>query len=165
MDSKPDARARAPKKILVSLAAIVLFASFLGYVQIVSAQEEADVTQTLTDPVQTFFICWGVGSLGAFVYLFLLMMTDPSLSLLENKYLNISCMAVTFTLVGGIVAAVVHISMGVGIIVNNVQNVFMLGFGWQGVMSGAGGSSKIGELKAEDPEKKKLKSELMDRGE
>ena len=151
------------KKILVSLTAILLFALYGGYVQTVSAQEEANVTQAVTDPVMTFFICFGVGALGAFVFLVVLMMTDPSLSILENDIFSISWMAVIFTFVGGIVAAVIHISMGIGISVNNVQNVFMLGFGWQGVLTGAGGSSKIGELKAEDPEKEKLKREVKDR--
>ena len=153
------------KKILVYLTAIVLFASFVGYVQIVSAQEDVDVTQTVTDPGKTFLICFGVGALGAVVYLVVLMMTDPTLSILENDIFGISWMAIIFTFVGGIVAAVTHISMGIGISVNNVQNVFMLGFGWQGVLTGAGGSSKIGELKAEDPEKKELEKEVMDRGE
>jgi len=151
------------KKVLVSLTVILLFASFWGYVQTVSAQEETDVTPAVTDPVNTFVISWFFGFLGAFVYLFLLMMTDRDLLIFENKYLNVRWMVALFTVVGGIVAAVVHISMGIGISVNNVQNVFMLGFGWQGVISGAGGSSKIGELKAEDPEKEKLKHDVRDR--
>jgi hypothetical protein len=128
-------------------ALILLTISLLEYSSPVFGQEVSDQTQGVTDPVTTFLISLGIGILGASSYLFILLMTDRNLSILENQILGTGVMATLFTLVGGIVAAVIQTSTGSGISVTSIQNVFMLGFGWQGVMSGAGGSSKVGELK------------------
>ena len=151
-------------KILVSLSVILLSASLLGYAKPVYAQGDADETQVVTDPVMTFLISLGIGILGASAYLFKLLMADRSLSILENQMLDLPVMVTLYTIIGGIVAALTQTSTGSGIAVTNVLNVFMLGFGWQGVMSGAGGSSKLGELKNFEADFEKLLDDLAPAG-
>lgn len=147
-------------RILSFLAIALFFASVVLFAHPASAQSVANVTQATTDPVMTFLISLVIGIAGAFVYLFILLMTDRTLSILRNSLLPLWAMVVLFTISGGIVAAITQTTTGAGIAANNVQSVFMVGFGWQGVMSGAGGSSKVGDLKENEVEMKKLINEL-----
>lgn len=156
---------RVIKILFASLIVLLVFSSMGEYAPHVYSQNEANATPAVTDPVMTFIISLGVGILGASAYLFILLMTDRTLSILENQMLDLRIMVILYTVLGGIVAAVIQTSIGSGISATNVQNVFMLGFGWQGAMSGAGGSSKVGELKDNANEFKKLLEDLTPEGE
>jgi hypothetical protein len=146
--------------IALFFASVVLIAHPVPAQSVTNATQAATVTQATTDPLMTFLISFVIGTAGAFVYLFILLMTDRTLSILRNSLLPLWAMVVLFTVSGGIVAAITQTTTGAGIAVNNVQSVFMVGFGWQGVMSGAGGSSKVGDLKENEVEMKKLIGEL-----
>lgn len=131
----------------------------LTYSKPVYAQQ-ASPAEEVTNTGTTFLFSFVIGVAGAFVYVFLLLMTDRTLSLFQNELLPLPIMALLFIISGGIVAGVTQTSTGSGISANYIQTVFMVGFGWQGVISGAGGSSKLGELKENEAEFKKLLEEL-----
>jgi len=147
-------------RIPVSLVVVAFLALMFWSAKPAYAQGDGNVTQAVTDPTKTFVISFAIGTSGAFVYLFVLLMTDRTLSILRNDMLPLWAMVFLYTISGGIVAGITQTATGSGISANNVQNVFMVGFGWQGVIAGAGGSSKVSELKDTEVEFKKLLGDL-----
>jgi uncharacterized membrane protein len=94
----------------------------------------------------TFWIAFVVGIIGASVYLSVILMTEKHLRILENRLIgDISLMTGLYILSGGFVAAITQVSTGI-LTASGVQAVFMLGFGWQGAISGFAGTSTRAEL-------------------
>ena len=151
-----------PKNDLRLILASILIALTLttAHISPVSAQDEGETLPRVTDPVMTFTVSFFIGMAGAFVYIFILLMTDRTISILRNDILPLWVMVLLFTISGGIVSGISQTSAGNGIAVNNVQTVFMVGFGWQGVISGAGGSSKVAELKEKEKEMEENENDL-----
>ncbi len=154
------------KKVLVSLTLLLIFTSILGCKQPVATQNANKMTQgatipTITDPIQTFLISFIVGIAGSFVYLFILLMTDRTLSVLRIENAPFRLMMLLFLISGGIVAGITQTTTG-GIAVSNLHSVFTVGFGWQGVISGAGGSAKVRKEMEKNIEAEKDKSDFKD---
>jgi hypothetical protein len=109
----------------------------LGTYQIMRSNTFADQTWTFT----TFWTSFIVGSLGAVVYLGLLIMTEKNLNVLQNDVLHDTyLMALLFVFSGGFVAAITQTSAG-RLTAGALQSVFLLGFGWQGALTGVAASS------------------------
>ena len=93
-----------------------------------------------TDVVMTFWGSFLIGLSGAGVYLMLLLLVEGDLKILENKTLpDLGTMTFLFLLSGGFVAAVTQITTGV-LGTSGVWAVFLIGFGWQGAISGVAGA-------------------------
>lgn len=154
---------RGIKARLVLSTILLACALITMYSHSVIAQEEGEVltSNATTDPVTTFTISFAIGAAGALVYIFLLLMTDRTISILRNDILPLMVMIILFMITGGIVAGITQTASGTGIAANNVQTVFMVGFGWQGAISGAGGSSKVAEEKENTIELKSLLDDLI----
>lgn len=99
----------------------------------------------------TFWGSFLVGIIGAGVFLLMLLMTERNLTTLENNVVpDKSLMAFLYILSGGFVAAITQTSIGV-LSSNGLQGVFMIGFGWQGALSGVGASGSIRKAVADLP--------------
>jgi hypothetical protein len=102
------------------------------------------------DALFTFWTSFCIGLLGAGVYLSLLLMTEKNLPILNNSLIdNISIMALLYLLSGGFVAAITQTATGT-LTTNSIQAVFMLGFGWQGAISGVAATGTRVELNEEN---------------
>ena len=97
----------------------------------------------------TFTVSFIIGVIGAVSYLVFTLMAEGSLDILKNKLLPLEPMTIIFVIIGGLVAAIFHTSTGNADIVHSLQNIFMIGFGWQGAITGVGASSKDRERKKE----------------
>lgn len=95
--------------------------------------------------VITFSVSFLVGMGGAGTYLLLLLMTDRKVEILINPLMKLRYMTVLYSIVGGFVAAIFQTATGNPIAVTSLQNVFMIGFGWQGALTGVGASGKVKE--------------------
>lgn len=97
----------------------------------------------------SFWVSFVIGSIGAAVYLSLLIMTEKDLVILRNNFItDVYLMVVLFIFSGGFVSAITQTTAG--IITNSaVHTVFMIGFGWQGALAGVAASSTRAELTQE----------------
>ena len=97
--------------------------------------------ETVKGGLVTFGISFLVGMGGAGVYLALLLMTEKNLTVLENGLVkDLNLMSLLFVMSGGFVAAITQTTSGL-FTTNNLQAVFMVGFGWQGALTGVASSS------------------------
>lgn len=115
----------------------------------------------------TFWTSFGLGIAGSGVYLVLLLMTEKKLTILENEIIpNLPFMIFLYLLSGGFFSAVMQVSSGI-ITSSDVNTVFMLGFGWQGALSGVAGAGARAELVKnaillkEDVEDEKIQKEVI----
>ena len=103
----------------------------------------------------TFWVSFCVGIGGAGVYLLLLLMLEKDMAILKNAHINsLTAMAFLYLLSGGFVAAVTQISTGI-LTSSDIHAVFIIGFGWQGAMSGVAGTGARVQL-AEDASDKTI---------
>ena len=71
----------------------------------------------------------------------MLLMTEKNLTVLENGLVkDLNLMSLLFVMSGGFVAAITQTTSGL-FTTNNLQAVFMVGFGWQGALTGVASSS------------------------
>lgn len=119
------------------------------------------------DQLMTFWVSFCVGTAGAGVYLLLMLMIEKDMTTLKNKYINnLTIMAFFYLLSGGFVAAITQTSVGI-LTSSDLHAVFIVGFGWQGAMSGIAGASTRIELaeeasnKADDAIRAKQKGEAL----
>lgn len=99
--------------------------------------------QSALSVLLTFWVSFLVGMVGAGVYLMVLLMTDAKLKSLQNDVIgSLSTMTILFIMSGGFVAAVTQTTTGI-LSATGLQGVFMVGFGWQGALSGVGASGDI----------------------
>lgn len=107
------------------------------------------------DQLMTFWVSFCVGTGGAGVYLLLTLMIEKDMAILKNRYINnLTVMAFFYLLSGGFVAAVTQTSVGI-LTSSDLHAVFIVGFGWQGAMSGIAGASSRVQL-AEDASDKTI---------
>ena len=103
-----------------------------------------------------FAIAMLIGIAGASVYVVVQVISDKELSvlknLLEQKYVGRGVMLFLFLLSGGLVSAMSQASVG-SFQPGNIWTSFLIGFGWQGVISGVGGSAAIRAKDSEGQEK------------
>lgn len=102
--------------------------------------------ESIREVIITFWISFCVGIAGAGVYLSLLLMTEKNIVILKNDLIkDLSLMTFLFLLSGGFVAAITQTSTGI-LTSSGIQAVFMLGFGWQGAISGVAGTGTRAKL-------------------
>ncbi len=93
--------------------------------------------------IVTFVISFFVGISGAGIYLLMLLMADRKVEILENPMLPLPWMTALFVIAGGLVAGLFQTATGSPVAATNLQNVFMIGFGWQGAIAGIGASGRV----------------------
>ena len=102
------------------------------------------VVDVLVGALESFLLYVGVGTTGASLYLLLMLITDQDLTVLKNNVVkDISIMIVLYVLAGGLFASLVQLSTGTLFAISNLQTVLILGFGWQGALSGVGSAKKV----------------------
>lgn len=102
--------------------------------------------ESIRKVIITFWVAFCVGMAGAGVYLSLLLMTEKNIVILKNELIkDLSLMTFLFLLSGGFVAAITQTSTGI-LTSSGIQAVFMLGFGWQGAISGVAGTGTRAKL-------------------
>ena len=115
--------------------------------------------------VAIFFVATLIGMVGAFVYIVVQMVADKELSVLQNllgsKLLPQRLGLPLFILSGGVVAGMTQASVG-SFGASNIWSIFLIGFGWLGVISGVGGSTAVG-VQAEEVVKRGLAVESLDK--
>lgn len=117
------------------------------------------------DQLMTFWVSFCVGTGGAGVYLLLTLMIEKDMSILTNRYIkNLTVMAFFYLLSGGFVAAVTQTSVGI-LASSDLHAVFIVGFGWQGAMSGIAGASSRVQLAEEASDKTTDASRAEQKGE
>lgn len=127
------------KYVIALISAIIIIAS----ASLISASL---LFQPALGTLFTFWISFSVGIIGAGVYLMLLLMTERKLKMLDNDIIkNLPLMTLLFIMSGGFVSAIIQTSIGI-LSPNGLQAVFMIGFGWQGALSGAGASGSIKKI-------------------
>lgn len=100
----------------------------------------------IREVIITFWVAFCVGMVGAGVYLSVLLMTEKNIVILKNELItDLSLMTFLFLLSGGFVAAIIQTSTGI-LTSSGIQAVFMLGFGWQGAISGLAGTGTRAKL-------------------
>ncbi len=96
--------------------------------------------------IGVFSVATLIGVAGASVYLVVQLIADKELSvlrnLLEQKYVGNSLVFSLFLLSGGLVAGMAQASVG-SFEPGHIWTSFLIGFGWQGVISGVGGSAAV----------------------
>ena len=113
-----------------------------------------------------FWVSFVIGSIGAAVYLSLLLMTEKDLVMLRNNVItNVWLMAVLFIFSGGFVSAITQTAAGI-LTSSAAHTVFMIGFGWQGALAGVAASSTRAELtqeiaKTENELEEEIKRKLL----
>src|SRR5207245_4920181 len=94
-----------------------------------------------------------IGFAGALVYVVVQLIADKELTVLKNlmegKYIKGPGMVLLFLLSGGLVAGLSQASVG-RFEPGNIWTSFLIGFGWQGVIAGVGGSAAMRAKDAED---------------
>lgn len=104
----------------------------------------------MVDAVASFVLYVGTGMIGASIYLLLMLITDHDLAVLKNNIItSISIMAALYIMAGGVFASIVQLSTGTLFAVSNLQTVLIMGFGWQGALSGVGVAKKVSAAKDE----------------
>jgi len=144
--------------ISVILAVLIIAPSAISILVTATNSAFESTLATLT----TFGVSFCVGIAGASVYLSLLLITEKNIEILRNKVIkDVSLMTLLFLLSGGLVAASVQTSIGI-LKTSGVHAVFLLGFGWQGAISGISGSTTRQRLTDDLDECGKRTSELQE---
>ena len=93
--------------------------------------------------IVTFAISFLVGISGASIYLLMLLMADRKVKILENQLMSLRWMTLLYVISGGLVAGLFQTATGSQVVATNLQNIFMIGFGWQGAVAGIGASGRV----------------------
>lgn len=90
-----------------------------------------------------------VGMVGAGTFLFLLLMFDKRIKLLENEKLCHRWMCAIYIVLGGALSAIVNLSSNPNFGVNQFTLAFTAGMGWPALAAGFSAAKKIGEVDEE----------------
>jgi hypothetical protein len=97
----------------------------------------------MVEAIGSFALYFVIGVVGACLYLLLQLIVDGNLSVLSNSVIpDMRAMGALYVLAGGVFAAVVQESTGNLFALNSMQTVLLLGFGWQGALSGVGSAQR-----------------------
>jgi hypothetical protein len=129
----------------VAAAALVLGlagGALLMYTSSVAGVEEVELSI-----VVIFLLSLLIGVAGAMVFLIVQMLTERDAGVLDrimkSSYgIPPSVMTAMFVLSGGLVAGFSQASVG-SFTAGNIWTVFLVGFGWQGAISGIGGAAAV----------------------
>lgn len=114
--------------------------------------------------IVSFILMFAAGCIGAGVFLLMLLLTVKDLEILKNNIIsNLKLMAVLYISAGGVVALITQISTGNPFEINHLQALFMLGFGWQGVISGFGAAGYAKNKGVEYNEKRMIIEKIVER--
>ena len=87
-----------------------------------------------------------LGMLGAIAFLFLLLLFDKDVRILQNARLGVWPMAVMYAFLGGAVAAVVNVAANPDFGPSQFAVAFASGFGWPALAAGLGAVRAVGEV-------------------
>lgn len=87
-----------------------------------------------------------VGAIGALAFLFLMLLFDKNLAILENKYMRPVPMAILYLVMGGAVSTVVNVAASDSFGPGQMAVAFGAGFSWPALASGLGATRRVGEL-------------------
>lgn len=104
------------------------------------------------------------GMLGAGVFLFLLLLNDKKLAILENDLLGQRKTGIVYIILGGVFAAVWNLSANPDFGANHVILAFSTGLGWEGIAAGLSAGKRVGEINEEKKSVAKTAKILKDRG-
>ena len=103
---------------------------------------------SMVDSLTSFLLYTGTGMIGAALYLLLILITDHDIHVLRNNIVpHLPLMTGLYIAAGGVFASIVQLSTGSLFALSNLQTVLLLGFGWQGALSGVGVASKVAKAK------------------
>ena len=87
-----------------------------------------------------------IGMFGAATFLFLMLLFDKEVAMLENEHLSRRYMAALYILCGGILAAIMSFPIDGKFGVGQLRVALGMGLGWPAIATGIGAGKQIGNL-------------------
>lgn len=101
-----------------------------------------------------------VGMFGAVTFLFLLLLFDKDVTILENDYISRFPMAILYVIFGGFLAIIMNMVNSPDFTVNQLPIAFATGLGWPAIATGIGAGKRMGELSQEKQRSSEMTREL-----
>ena len=90
------------------------------------------------------YLC--LGMLGAGTFLFLLLLFDKKVAILENKSVKKPWMIVLYVVLGGVLSVVVNLAGNPDFGANQLTIAFSAGLGWPAIAAGFTAGKRVGEI-------------------
>lgn len=90
-----------------------------------------------------------VGMLGAGTFLFLLLLFDKKVAILENSILGLRKTAIVYIALGGVLSVVVNLANSPNFEANQLTIAFSAGLGWPAIAAGFTAGKRVGEIQEE----------------
>ena len=87
-----------------------------------------------------------VGMAGAVTFLFLLLMFDKRVAILENDLLGQSTMGLAYVVLGGVLSVVVNLAGNPDFGPSQLTLAFSAGLGWPAIAAGFSAGKRVGEI-------------------
>jgi hypothetical protein len=88
----------------------------------------------------------GFGMLGAFVFLFLLLLVDKKIEIIKNEKLGETGTGVVYVILGGAVAVVVNLASNLDFTAGQISVAFGAGLAWPAIAAGFGAGKRVGKI-------------------
>jgi hypothetical protein len=89
------------------------------------------------------------GMLGAFVFLFLLLLFDKKVEILDNEALGTRGTGILYVLLGGVLALVVNLASSMNFTAGQMSVAFGAGLAWPAIAAGVGAGKRVGKISDE----------------
>jgi hypothetical protein len=103
-----------------------------------------------------------VGMFGAITFLFILLLFDKDVAILDNDFIPRLPMGVLYVVFGGLFAIIMNMANSLDFTANQLPIAFATGFGWPAIVAGIGAGKRVGELNQEKQKSIKMTRDLED---
>lgn len=101
-----------------------------------------------------------VGMIGAATFLFLLLLFDKKVAILENGMVSTGAMVALYIAFGGVLAVIINLAVSPDFGVSQLTIAFGTGLSWPAIAAGIGAGKRVGELNDDKQQIRQLSQEV-----
>ena len=115
----------------------------------------------MADYPYSIFGYFFVGTIGSLVFLYLLLLYEKNLRILDNEFTSPFIAGVLYVICGGVLTVVVNIANSINLNPSQLPLAFATGFSWPAVASGIGSIKRVSDL-SQDNQHRRLQGQELD---